>query len=111
MKSYRISILILVFFALLIANPWNEALSQRGGGHHGKGFLSNLTDEQREAVHEKIKEMKDQGSTREEIRAAVGEMLEEYGIELAEKWSEGHQHGFRGFLSNLTDEQRQAVHE
>ena len=113
MKSYRISILILVFFALLIANPWNEALSQRGGQHGFRGFLSNLTDEQRQAVHEKIKEMRSQDATRAEIRAAVAEMLEGYGIEMPEGWPGpfGFGHGQGGFCHDLTEEQREAVRD
>jgi DNA-binding transcriptional regulator YhcF (GntR family) len=45
-------------------------------------FMAGLTEEQREAVHEKIEEMRKAGASREEIRAAVGEMLEAYGIDL-----------------------------
>jgi uncharacterized protein YoaH (UPF0181 family) len=111
MKAYRISILIFVFLVLLSASPWNEVLGQRFGGHDGKGFMSNLTQEQRQAVNEKVIELRDQGATREEIRTAVAEILEGYGIELPEDWGEGHRGGFRDFMSNLTDEQRQAVHE
>jgi uncharacterized membrane-anchored protein len=116
MKTYRISILILLFFALLVASPWNEALSQRGGGHHGKGFLSNLTDEQREAVREKMEEMRSQGATREEIHTAVAEMLKGYGIEVPEDWKGPHNRGGFGpglgsFWKDLTKEQREAVHE
>ena len=80
-----------------------------GFGHCRAGFWKDLTKEQREAVREMIKEIKDQGASREEIRAAVAEMLEGYGIELPAKWGEGHGGGFRDLLSNLTDEQRQAV--
>lgn len=116
MKSYRISILIFVFFAILVASPWNEALSQRGGGHQGKGFLSNLTDEQREAVREKMEEMREQGATPEEIHTAVAEMLKGYGIEVPEDWKGpygrgGFGPGPGGFWKDLTDEQRQAVQE
>jgi len=105
-----------LFFALLVASPWNEALSQRGGGHHGKGFLSNLTDEQREAVQEKMEEMREQGATPEEVHTAVVEMLKGYGIEVPEDWKGLHGRGGfgpgpGGFWKDLTDEQRQAVHE
>ena len=113
MKAYRIPILIFVFLIFLSASPWNEALAQRFGGHEGKGFMSNLTQEQREAVHEKVKEMKDQGATREEILAVVIEMLEGYGIEVPEDWPGpfGPGHGRGGFWKDLTKEQREAVHE
>ena len=113
MKSYRITIGILVFFILLIANPWSEVWGQRGGGHQGKGFMSNLTQDQKQAVNEKVKEMREQGAAREEIRVAVAEMLEGYGIELPEDWPGpfGSGHGRGGFWKDLTNEQREAVHE
>jgi uncharacterized protein YoaH (UPF0181 family) len=114
MKEYRISILMLVFFALLIASPWNEVLGQRFGGHEGKGFWADMTQEQREAVQDMIKEMKDQGATPEEIHTAVVEMLKGYGIELPEDCPGPFGFGLGpggGFWKDLTEEQREAVHE
>ncbi|MBC8228165.1 hypothetical protein H8E77_01290, partial [bacterium] len=46
---------------------------------------TNLTDEQRTAIQEKVTEMKEAGASREEIREAVAEMLEAYGIEVPER--------------------------
>ncbi|MGB7060870.1 MAG: FlgD immunoglobulin-like domain containing protein, partial [Candidatus Zixiibacteriota bacterium] len=87
--------------------------------HNRGGFMTNLTDEQRQTLREKTKEMRSQGATHEEIRSAKAEMLKGYGIELPEKWGEGrrggHRHGFglteeqREIIRNLTDEQREAV--
>jgi DNA-binding transcriptional regulator YhcF (GntR family) len=83
-----------------------------GHGHHGPsgGFLSQLTEEQRDAIHEKIMEMKDAGASREEIHQAVREMLEGYGIEPPEP-GEGPRgpHGKLGEL--LNEEQRGAIHD
>jgi len=89
--------------------------------HSRGGFMANLTDEQRQALREKTKEMRSQSATREEIRSAKAEMLKGYGIELPEKWGEGrrggHRHGFglteeqRKIIRNLTDEQRQTLRE
>jgi hypothetical protein len=93
MKVYRMPIGILVLFALLILSPTGGVLAQhhhgRGGSHgpvgpapgHG-GFWAELTEEQREAIHEKMEELHSQEATHEEIHAAVQEMLEEWGIEL-----------------------------
>ena len=57
-----------------------------GGHSHGRGrgggFWADLTEEQREAIHEKREELRSQGATREEIHAAIREMLEGYGVEL-----------------------------
>jgi TRAP-type C4-dicarboxylate transport system substrate-binding protein len=114
MKLYQISIGLLLFFVLLIANPWNEVLGQRGGGRHGKGFLSNLTDEQRETVREKMEEMREKGATPEEIHTTMAEMLKEYGIEVPEDLERPHGPGGPGpggFWKDLTEEQREAVQE
>ena len=75
----------------------------------GRGFLSCLTEEQRETVEEKIKEMRGQGAGREEIRAAVGEMLKGYGIERPERRARGR--GRRRLMEKLTEEQRKVVQE
>ncbi|MGB7062937.1 MAG: hypothetical protein WBF13_11375, partial [Candidatus Zixiibacteriota bacterium] len=117
MKRFSIiaGIMILVLFVSVLVGV-SDVVSAQGqrGDHHGKGFWANLTQEQREAVQEKTKEMRSQGATREEIRAAKAEMLKGYGIELPEKCrllggSEGLRHNRGGFMANLTDEQREAV--
>ncbi len=87
-----------------------------GLGHPWGGFCDNLTDEQREAVQDKIKEMRDQDATHEEIHTAVAEMLKSYGIEIPENWPGPHgRDGFGpgpgGFWKDLTEEQRDAVEE
>ena len=50
----------------------------------GDGPFSNLTEEQRAAIREKVKELRGAGVPREEIRTAIAEMLEGYGIERPE---------------------------
>ena len=103
-------------YGIELPEKWREGHGFHPFGPGPGGFWCDLTDEQREAVHEKKKELRNQGATRKEIRDAVAEMLEGYGIELPEKWREGH--GFHpfgpgpgGFWCDLTDEQREAVHE
>ena len=79
------------------------------------GFWGDLTEEQREAIQTKIKEMRKQNATREEIHSAVVEMLKGYGIDVPEDWpgpppKQGDfGPGPRGFWKNLTGEQREAV--
>ena len=118
MKVHRIRIgmlVLLIVFGLCCAGV---ALAQHHGGtlggpHHGKGPWSSLTEEQREAVHGLVTEMRKNGATREEIHAAVTELLESYGIELPENWGEkppGHRGPGQRFMSKLTEEQREAVH-
>jgi len=85
-----------------------ENWGARGG--HGLNFHDSLTEEQRTALHEKVTEMREAGATHEEIRAARGEMLQAYGIELPENWGERRGHGLN-LHDSLTDEQRTALHE
>ena len=48
----------------------------------GPPFADQLTEEQQEALHQLIQELRDSGATREEIREAVVQFLEEQGIEI-----------------------------
>ena len=54
-----------------------------GAKGHGPGgrFGDQLTEEQREAIHATVMEMREAGASREDIHAAVGDMLAEFGIE------------------------------
>jgi len=117
-KMKRCSIIVGIMALVLLVSVLvgaSDVVSAQGhrGGHHGKGFWSNLTEEQREAVQEKKEEMRSQGATREEIHSAVAEMLKGYGIEVPEDWHgpKGFGHGKAGFKANLTDEQREAIRE
>jgi DNA-binding transcriptional regulator YhcF (GntR family) len=102
----------LVFCISVLVGASETVLAQdHGCGHNGKGFWTNLTDEQREAVQSKVKEMKSQGASREEIHAAVTEMLKGYGIEVPEDSVGPHGPGPGGFWKDLTKEQREAVQE
>lgn len=116
MKRFSIiaGIMALVFFFSVLVGASNAVLGQGpGAGYHGKGFCSNLTEEQRQAVQEKVKEMQSQDATREEIHSAVAEMLKGYGIEVPEDCHGpiGFGPGKGGFEANLTEEQREAVKE
>ena len=118
-----LSILSLVLFILLSTV---DGFAQRPGnrpgkdcnfmGHRHDGFWSKLTDEQRTAVQAKIKELRDQDATREEIHNAVKAMLQDWGIELPENWD--NRPGFRRLdhrpddvFSQLTEDQRKELHE
>lgn len=108
------SIMAVVLFIGVLGGMTDPVLAQRHfGGHDGKRFLSDLTDEQRAAVHEKREEMRSQGATGEEIHNAISEMLEGYGIEVPE-FRQGHLgfgHRWHGFGDKLTDEQREAFRD
>ncbi len=115
MRTHSIYIGLIVLLAIVVLFSASDALARHGkpAGPHGKGFFTVLTDEQREAVHARVAEMRESGASRQEIHVAVGEMLTAYGIELPDDWNERqprHREPGRRFFSKLTDEQREAVH-
>jgi mRNA-degrading endonuclease RelE of RelBE toxin-antitoxin system len=113
MKAHNISIGILVLFALIIMHPWEVISAQHPQGPEGKGFLSGLTDEQREAIQDKVKELQNQNASPEEIKAEVDKMLKGYGVVLPEKPEGANKPmGFGppgDLLDKLTGEQREAI--
>jgi len=88
----------------------------RGRGPHLSVF-KDLTDDQKKAIQEKTKEMHEQNAKPEEIHAAVGEMLQSFGVELPENWDEmqgkgGRGRGIRGkFWKQLNETQKEELHE
>jgi DNA-binding transcriptional regulator YhcF (GntR family) len=96
-------------------NSWGIELPAKGGwrGHHrGPVFTEQLTDEQKATVQDLITGMREDGATREEIHAAVVELLGGWGIEIPEGLGDGHGHrGRPRFMHLLTDEQKAAVRE
>ncbi len=62
---------------------WGFALPERHGGfgRGPRGFLGQLTDEQKDSIQALIKDMKANGATREEIREAVNNQLDAWGVE------------------------------
>ena len=83
---------------------------REGEGHRHPRFLDQLTEEQREAIHEKVLEMREAGASPQEIHEAVREMLESYGVEVPDNWLE-HRARHREIFGQLNEEQRKAVHE
>ena len=96
------------------------ALQANGPGEGQPPGAAQLTEEQRQQVAEKMKEMREANNTPEEIRAAVQEMLKGWGVEPGagrgpgalpgEGPGRGERPGgqFPG-AAQLTDEQRQKV--
>ena len=91
------------------------------GPRHGRGFMKfteQLSEEQKKAVKDKVKVLREEGASREVIHAEVKSMLREYGIEISEEYKGSH--GKRGrrpgrglmhLSDELTDEQRAAIRE
>ena len=102
---------ILLLAVVMATTPLANA---RRGNHALRGMAAdmrtNLTDEQRAAIQEKVTELKESGANRQEIRTAVAEMLKEYGIEVPDAWF--NRLGKGNYLcADLTDEQRTAIKE
>jgi hypothetical protein len=84
----------------------------RGERRHHPPFSDQLSEDQREAIHAMVKEMRGAGSSREEIRIAVRAMLTGWGVEVPERQGRGEHRGHRGeIFKQLTEEQRKAVHD
>jgi Spy/CpxP family protein refolding chaperone len=110
------AILALLFCFSVLAGASEAVLAQdHGWGHKGKDLFNNLTSEQRKAIQDKMAEMRSQDASREEIHAAVVEMLKGYGVDVSKDWPGpppdrgDFGRGHRGFWTNLTEEQREAV--
>jgi len=68
----------------------------------------SLTEEQQTMLHEMVTEMREAGATREAIRAAVGEKLREFGIEVPEDRGQRPRRA-DGPFANLTEDQRAEI--
>ncbi len=119
-RTWIITGLLIVFAAaaILMAQPsgGGPGGGMGGGPGYGEGtgggrpdggrfpFMDDLTEEQQEAIRALINEMREDGASREEIREAVHEQLEDWGIELPEP---GAGRGERlPFWDDLTEEQQ-----
>ena len=66
------------------------------GVMNGRGFWSQLTEEQRTALYDETQLMYEAGATHEEIQTMKAEMLESWGIE-APLWNGPHVSGQGGY--------------
>ncbi len=124
MKS-RFGVILVTLLAVAViavamgyAGPGEGCGGGQGNGH-GRGHagpLSQLTEEQKEAIHERMAEMREAGASREEIHAAVREMMGSWGIEPAERPGRegregaGERRHHPPFLDQLSKEQADALH-
>jgi len=67
----------------------------------------NLTDSQRREILQLVQEMKEAGSSQQEIRKAVDAKLEQWGIKIPER----QQPPFPQWLRNLTDAQKAEIQQ
>ena len=115
MRKRLTLVLILVLAVAMLGTALTYAGgrgTRRSGQHQGRGLnlCADLTDEQQDAIREKVTELKEAGATREEIHTTVGEMLEGFGVELPEDWDQRPRRG-DGPFANLTEAQRNEIHQ
>ncbi len=101
-------------YGVELPEGWGEHGGPPGFAPGRHGFLCDLTEEQRQAVQQRVADMRSQGATHEEVHRAVAEMVQDYGVELPRDWGEHHGpegsgRGSEGLMRGLNDEQRQAV--
>jgi len=128
MKKLINLLCVAALVALLILSLSNDLFAQRGGQHQGGGrqhpgfgqqrggFWAELTEEQKQALREKIEELRNSSASREEIHETVVEMLQGWGIEPPERPSDGPRgkrfgKGKEGIFSQLTEDQRKTLRE
>jgi hypothetical protein len=88
---------------------------RRGSGLRG-GFSAELSEDQKEAIQTKMKELREQKVSREEVHAEIGVLLQSFGVELPDNWEDGPQfrrgRGHRGgFWKQLNDTQKEELQE
>ncbi len=74
-----------------IERPDGQGRKDGKGKNGNRGWMGDLSEEQRTTIRELIQEMRADGATREEIRQAVNALLEEWGIDGDENDPDGAQ--------------------
>ncbi len=119
MKKRLTLVLILVLAVVMIGTALTYAGGRgfRSGGprpRRGDGPFADLTEDQRNEIHQMVTDMKEAGASRAKIHETVGTMLHGFGVELPEDWDQ-HQGrrrgGFRLLCADLTDAQRISIRE
>ena len=84
--------------------------AQRKGKKRGQGRnpFDQLTEEQKSQIDAKVKEMREAGADRREIRQQMGTMLEGFGIDTSQRRGKGRSKGQNPF-KQLTEEQKSQV--
>jgi len=87
---------------------WGIQVPQCSGDRPDPPWMGNLTEQQREALKQKIEEMKAVNASPQEIRNAVDDMMQEWGIQVPQPPSDHHA---PPWMTNLTDTQRAALEQ
>lgn len=109
--SRNMRIVLVVALAISLAGT-ALVYAERSHGRRG-GFGDQLSEDQHEAVHATIQEMREAGASREEVHEAIRNMLEGYGVTPPEGHPEGPREcrgGHGRFGDQLSEDQREAIH-
>ncbi len=85
---------------------WGIQIPQRPSKPPTPPWMTNLTDTQKASLEQKINELKEAGKSPQEIRSAVDEMLQQWGIQVPQRSGD---HPTQPWMGNLTEEQREAL--
>jgi len=103
MKINKKSTILVVLIIAAIGIPFaiaqtgdKEGCLWKGKGYGDHSMFKDLTEEQKEAMFEQMKELKESHASWEEIKEAKLEMMEELGIKVDETSWENHK-GFKKF--------------
>lgn len=86
-------------FGVALPEDWSTPPEVRG---LLRGLGADLTDEQKAELVATVEALRAEGATRDQVRTAISEKLESYGVTLPEGWDRPPMapRGFRGFMQN-----------
>jgi Spy/CpxP family protein refolding chaperone len=104
---------LLTSWGIEIPEGWESRFGDRPGRFEDP-IWAQLSEEQRQQVMAKLKELRENEANREEVQTALVELFGSWGIELPENWAprfhhRRHQGLGSGIMSRLTEEQRQII--
>ncbi|HPG38690.1 MAG TPA: T9SS type A sorting domain-containing protein [bacterium] len=90
-----------------LLSKWGVERPEPPHGPFGGGLMAQLSEQQRAELENTIKQLRDAGKMREEVRAAVDALLDKWGIERPEP---PLRQLSREIMEQLTTEQKQKIH-
>lgn len=82
--KFRVLTIAALTTAIMFSAAHITFASGRGGGNCENCPMASITKEQRANIRLQLKELKDSGATREEIKAFKAEILSEHGVRMPE---------------------------
>lgn len=107
---------LLTGWGIEVPEGWEPRFGDRPGrpGRFEDPIWAQLSEEQKQQVMAKLKELRETEASPEEVQIALVELFGSWGIELPEDWvsrfhHRRHQGPGRGIMSQLTEVQRQII--